>query len=78
MRTFTSFQNTNIPAPITNGVFQTGSLMFQMGNAGDIVLVRAYYPWALVTPLLDGIVQNLSNGSKLIMASSTFRNEPCS
>jgi hypothetical protein len=52
--------------------------MFQMGGAGDIVLVRAYYPWTLIAPSLDGAIQSLSNGTKLISAATTFRNEPCS
>jgi Flp pilus assembly protein TadG len=78
VRTFSTFASTDIPNPVSNGQFQTGSLMFQMGSAGDIVLVRTYYPWTLITPLLDGAVQDLSNGAKLISATTTFRNEPCS
>jgi len=78
VRTFSSFQNTNVPDPIASGQLNTASLQFQMGNAGDIVLVRTYYPWTLVAPLLDGSVQRLSGGQTLISAASTFRNEPCS
>jgi len=78
VRTFSTFTGTNTASnPVTNGQFQTSSLQFQMGSAGDIVLVRAYYPWTLITPFLDGSVQDLSNGSKLITAATTFRNEPC-
>jgi len=78
VRTFSSFAGTNNQAnPVSNGVFQTSSLQFQMGSAGDIVLVRTYYPWTLITPFLDGSVQDLSNGTKLISAASAFRNEPC-
>ena len=78
VRTFSTFSSTTVPDPISSGQFQTASLMFQMGSAGDIVLVRTYYPWTLITPFLDGSVQNLSNGTKLISAATTFRNEPCS
>jgi Flp pilus assembly protein TadG len=77
VRTFSTFSSTNIANPVANGQFQTSSLMFQMGSAGDIVLVRTYYPWTLITPFLDGTVQDLSNGTKLISAATTFRNEPC-
>ncbi|MDR3508818.1 MAG: pilus assembly protein [Caulobacteraceae bacterium] len=76
VRTFAQFQNTAVPAPIVNGQLNTQSLLFQMGGPGDIVLVRVYYPWTLMTPNLDGAVQNLSGGQHLISAAATFRNEP--
>ena len=78
VRTFTSFSSTNISQPITNGQFNSASLLFQVGGPGDIVLVRTYYPWQLVTPFLDGSVANLSNGKMLIQSATTFRNEPYS
>ncbi len=78
VRTFATFSATAVPDPVSNGQFDTNSLMFQMGGAGDIVLVRAYYPWTLIAPSLDGAIQSLSNGTKLISAATTFRNEPCS
>ena len=78
VRTFSQFQNTTIADPIASGKLTTASLMFQMGSAGDIVLVRTYYPWTLVAPLLDGSVIRLSNNQTLISAATTFRNEPCS
>jgi Flp pilus assembly protein TadG len=78
VRTFSNFSSTNIADPIASGQLNTGSLMFQMGTAGSIVLVRAYYPWTLVAPSLDGSISRLSNGQALISAATTFRNEPCS
>jgi len=78
VRTFASFSSTDIPEPITNGQFQTTSLMFQTGGPGDIVLVRAFYPWTLVAPFLDGAIANLGNGQMLIESATTFRNEPYS
>jgi len=78
VRTFTTFSSTNVPEPIANGKFTSSSLLFQMGNSGDIVLVRTFYPWTLVTPFLDGSVANLGNGQMLIESATTFRNEPYS
>ena len=76
VRTFPSFQNVTTTTPVTAGVFQPGSLVFNMGNAGDIVMVRAYYQWTLITPFLNGGLQPLANGKKVITATTTFRNEP--
>ena len=76
VRTFPTFQNVTTTPPVSNGVFQPGSLVFNMGNAGDIVMVRAYYQWTLITPFLNGGLQPLANGKKVITSTTTFRNEP--
>jgi hypothetical protein len=39
------------------------------------VLIRAYYTWPLVTPLLQTGLQDVS-GKKLIYAATAFTNEP--
>ena len=45
------------------------------GKAGSIVLVRAYYTWPLVTPLLNaGLVT--ADGKRIIYAATAFMNEP--
>ncbi len=77
VRTFAEFQDADIADPIANNQLTKTSLVFNMGNAGDIVLVRTYYPWTLAAPLLDGSVVRLSNNQTLISAVTTFRNEPC-
>lgn len=82
---YTSFQNTNNPSSSFPGNLyvapSTGPpstyLPFSVGNPGDIILVRTYYPWTLVTPGLDGLMAQLNNGEFLIEAASTFKNEPC-
>ncbi|WP_297512860.1 TadE/TadG family type IV pilus assembly protein [uncultured Caulobacter sp.] len=45
------------------------------GTAGSIVLVRAYYTWPLITPLLQTGLQS-SNGKRIIYAATAFTNEP--
>lgn len=76
VRTYPAFQNITLSTPVSNGQFQSTGLLFNMGNAGDIVLVRAYYQWALFTPFLDGGLQPLSNGKAVVVATTAFRNEP--
>ena len=65
-----------VTSPVANGQFQSSALQFNLGTAGDIVLVRAYYQWGLFTPFLNGGLQPLSNGSALIVSTIAFRNEP--
>jgi Flp pilus assembly protein TadG len=78
VRTYASFTNPSIPDPISNGNFNTGALTFVPGSPGDIVLVRAFYKWTLVTPYLTSGLQKLNGGVSVITASSLFRNEPYS
>ena len=76
VRTLTAFQNAALPDPVTGKAFNKAALTFVPGAANDIVLVRAYYPWTLFTPSLDGNLYQLANGQTLIKATATFRNEP--
>lgn len=78
VRTFASFQNINQPSPITNGSINQANLLFQMGGPGDIVLVRSFYQWTVLAPLLDQIGTPLSGGQTLLTATAAFRNEPYS
>ena len=44
--------------------------------AGDIVILRVMYNWPIVaSPLLPGLA-NQSNGDRLLVATSVFKNEP--
>ena len=50
----------------------TNAWQYNPGNPGDIVVVRVMYLWPVfIAPL----VANLSNGTRLIMASAAFQNE---
>lgn len=52
----------------------TNTWQFSPGNPGDIVVVRVMYQWpVLMGPI--GALANLSNGKRLIMASTAFQNE---
>lgn len=76
VRTYSQFANPTAPNPINNGNFDNTALMYAPGQQGDIVMVRAYYRWKLLTPFLNGGLQRLNNGVSLITAAATFRNEP--
>ena len=47
------------------------------GGPGSIVMVRAYYNWPLITPLLQTGLQTAS-GKRMVMAATAFANEPYS
>ena len=76
VRTFQSFSAVAAPQPVTNGVFDPATLAFSPGGPGDIVVVRAYYQWPLIAPLMSQAMQQLSGGKALITSTFAFRNEP--
>jgi Flp pilus assembly protein TadG len=76
VETYPSFAAVNPPNPISNGVFSTTNLKFVPGGPQDIVVVRAYFRWQLITPFLSQAVNKLSNGQAVITSTTTFRNEP--
>lgn len=82
VRTFASFQTVSSPQPITTSgtppkkTFDPTKLTFNMGNAGDIVVVRTYYNWPLITPMVQQAIQTLSDGHMVISSTAAFRNEP--
>jgi len=75
VKTFTNFNDISLSSPVQNGAFNPGAAVFQTGGPSSIVLVRAYYQWPLIAPLMNqGLVK--TPGKTLIMATTTFRNEP--
>ena len=77
VRTFTQFQTVALPNPVSSGsLLAQNQLTFSLGGPGSIVLVRTYYPWTLMAPLLDKMATQTSNGQIIISATTTFRNEP--
>jgi Flp pilus assembly protein TadG len=62
-------------ADSTKRVF-TATDQFNLGNACDVVIVRAYYKWSVATPLLTWFLVNMAGGYHLLAAATAFRNEP--
>ena len=77
VRTYSQFANPSMPSPITNGNFDSSKLMYAAGSQGDIVIVRAFYRWTLLTPFFrNTALANLNNGVTMLTATSMFKNEP--
>ena len=78
VRTFATFASVTAPQPITNNTFNAGALTFAPGGPNDIVVVRAYYQWPLIAPLMSQAMAQLNGGKAVLTSTSTFRNEPYS
>ena len=49
---------------------------FNVGNACDVVLVRAFYRWPVFTPMLNFFLANMAGNKHLLSTAAAFRNEP--
>jgi Flp pilus assembly protein TadG len=49
---------------------------FNVGNACDVVLVRAFYKWPVFTPGLNYFMANMAGNFHLLASAAAFRNEP--
>jgi Flp pilus assembly protein TadG len=76
VETYTSFSAINSAPPIKNGQLDTTNMGYTPGGPGDIVVVRLYYQWPIYLSLLNNGLANLGNGSRLLVATAVFRNEP--
>jgi Flp pilus assembly protein TadG len=75
---FSSFVDANNGAnsPIQNNSFSAAGMGYTPGAASDIVVVRAYYRWKIVTPMFAPIFENISGGERILVSTMMFRNEP--
>jgi Flp pilus assembly protein TadG len=72
-----SSANTAMPALTYDGNGNVNNTwQFNPGNAGDIVVVRVVYLWPVFFGKLAFNWANQANGSREIMASAAFQNEP--
>ncbi|MBE7217107.1 MAG: pilus assembly protein [Caulobacteraceae bacterium] len=72
-----SFGQQTAAAPLDSSGELRGDLPFSMGQPGDVVLVRAFYPWRMITPgLWTGVSAPMSQNRVLLAAGSIVMNEP--
>jgi hypothetical protein len=77
VKTYTNFQDIPNDSPKdTNGNLDTSGMSYSPGGAGAITVVRAYYEWPVVLDYLWANSSQMSNGKRLLAATSAFRNEP--
>lgn len=77
VRTVANFAASPIGAPIDgDGELDDEEFRFEPGGPNDIVAVRAFYEWNLITPVLSKPLANMTGDRHLLQASSVFRNEP--
>ena len=78
IRQYSSFSGASYPSITnSNGSINSSALQYPSSlTACQVVLVRAFYPWQVITPLMQPLLQNMPNGQYLMTAATAFRSEP--
>ena len=77
VETYTSFNAASFASPLRPDKTLNPNLNnWQPGNECSIVLVRAFYTWAVATPVLTPFMVNMAGSKHLMSATAAFRNEP--
>lgn len=77
LRSYTSFTGTSYGTVTkSDGSVDTSKLQVQSVGACSVVLMRAFYPWSIMTPMMQPLLENMSNGQHLLSAAAAFRTEP--
>lgn len=78
VRTFSSFGTVSSTPLYDPNLFTTHQTCWAASQASDIVLVRSYMEWRLLTPLMNAALVNMGagTGKRMLTAAAAFRNEP--
>jgi Flp pilus assembly protein TadG len=73
----TSYSSANYSSPYgSDGNLDPTYNNYNTGTAGDVILVRVFYQWTPMTPLISPLLKNEANGKHLLAATAAFTNEP--
>jgi hypothetical protein len=77
MQAYSSYTGATFSNPL-NSAGQLNPLLnnYQPGTACNVVLLRSFYTWGVITPVLRQFLSNMAGGDHLIVATAAFRNEP--
>jgi Flp pilus assembly pilin Flp len=77
VRTINRFSDSPSDLPLDeDGNVDDEDFGFDPGEANEIVTVRVFYAWDLITPFISQPMQNMSGSRHLLSATAVFRNEP--
>jgi len=77
VESYTDFTTTSIANPLLgNNTLNPALNNFAPGGVCSVVVVRAFYTWSVVTPILTPFMVNMAGNMHLLSSTAAFRNEP--
>jgi Flp pilus assembly protein TadG len=79
LRSYASFGSSAYPSVAdSNGMIDPAKLEVDPAADCSVVLLRSFYPWKILTPMMSVLLQNTTTGFRMLSSSSAFRTEPYS
>lgn len=76
VRKYSGFGSVQFAPALDQNGNMSGNMTFNPGTAGDVVVVRAFYTWPMLTPTVGTQFSNMAGGKRLLESTMAFRNEP--
>lgn len=77
VQAFNAFNAVTLSSPLkADHTLDTTLTNWDTGDVCSIVLVRSFYTWPVLTPIMTPFLANMANNSHLLYAAAAFRNEP--
>ena len=77
LKSYSGFSGVNFGSPLgPDGTLDPSLNKYQTGNPCDVVLLRVFYKWQVITPVIGPLLSNMPNNTMIMSATSAFRNEP--
>lgn len=77
LEAYSNFGGASFSSPLqSDGTLDPSLNKYQPGNPCDVVLLRIFYKWPVITPLIGPMLANMPGNTMLMSATSAFRNEP--
>jgi Flp pilus assembly protein TadG len=77
VRTFPTFDSIQLGVVVDeDGELVVEDFDYQIGEPGDIVVVKVLYQWPVIVTQLGNNLANLPNGKHVLSATTVFKNEP--
>jgi Flp pilus assembly protein TadG len=76
VRTAASFASADTSKPLDQNGNISNNLTYDPGVQGDVVIVRVMYQWPIWVQLMGLNLADMPGGTRLLMATVAFRNEP--
>lgn len=77
LRSYSSFGSSSYPSVTkSDGTVDPSKLAIQPTTDCAVVLLRTFYPWTIMTPMMSTLLANTTTGKLLMQAASAFRTEP--
>ena|SRR5690242_5933008 len=77
LESYSGFGSASFSSPLrSDGTLDPSLDKYQPGNPCDVVLLRVFYKWQVITPVIGPMLANMPNNTMLMSATAAFRNEP--